>query len=214
MTLNDYFWYFSSAVPIHICNEIIKYAQHHESKVAITGKQTKLRNPQDPLDKEEIKILRQKRKSKIVWMDDRWIYKEIHPYLMGANHSAGWNFEWSWSEACQFTSYTATGHYGWHQDSWDKPYDDPKRPAYRGKIRKLSMTLNLSDPATYTGGELEFDPRNHDPQEEKARILKCPQIKPQGSIVIFPSFLWHRIRPIRSGKRYSLVCWSLGWPFK
>jgi len=213
MTLKDYFWYFSSAVPIHICKEIVKYAQHYEPNVAITGTQGQSRNLKlNPLDSEETKSLKQKRKSDVVWLNDKWIYKEIHPYLTAANQNAGWNFEWSWSEECQFTSYTAKGHYGWHQDSWGKPYDDPERPAAMGKIRKLSMTLNLSDPKTYTGGGLEFDPRSRD--DGQSSILKCHQIKPQGSIVVFPSFVWHRVRPVRSGKRYSLVCWSLGWPFK
>ena len=213
MTLNDYFWYFTGAVPIHICNEIIRYAQHYESRIAITGKEGKQRNTRlYPLDEEETKSLRQKRKSNVSWLSDQWIYKEIHPFIVAANQNAGWNFEWSWSESCQFTSYTATGHYGWHQDSWEKVYDDNTRPEYLGKIRKLSVTLNLSAPDTYTGGELEFDPRNRD--DGKSAILKCPQIKPQGSIVVFPSFVWHRVRPVRSGKRYSLVCWNLGWPFK
>ena len=49
-------------------------------------------------------------------------------------------------------------------DSWDKPYhipDNPKNPSH-GKIRKLSVTVTLSDPKEYKGGELEFDFRNND----------------------------------------------------
>jgi hypothetical protein len=49
-------------------------------------------------------------------------------------------------------------------DSWNKPYDrkDPNNPEH-GKIRKLSMTCQLTDGSEYEGGELEFDFRNYDP---------------------------------------------------
>jgi hypothetical protein len=38
--------------------------------------------------------------------------------------SAGWNFNWDWSESCQFTKYNKGQFYDWHCDSWDKPYHD------------------------------------------------------------------------------------------
>ena len=44
-----------------------------------------------PLNKDEIKNLQKKRDSNIVWMNDRWIYKEIQPYVHMANKNAGWN---------------------------------------------------------------------------------------------------------------------------
>ena len=52
-------------------------------------------------------------------------------------------------------------YYDWHCDGWDKPYmeDGPTK----GKIRKLSVTVTLTDPKEYKGGELEFDLRNEDP---------------------------------------------------
>ena len=40
------------------------------------------------------------------------------------------------------------------------------------------------------------------------------QILPKGSLVVFPSFVWHRVKPVTSGTRYSLVIWNLGRPFK
>ena len=57
------------------------------------------------LDKNNVKNIQKKRKSDIVWMSDRWIYNEIQPYIYQANENAGWNFEWDWSEPCQFTEY-------------------------------------------------------------------------------------------------------------
>jgi PKHD-type hydroxylase len=128
--------------------------------------------------------------------------------------SAGWNFNWDWSESCQFTKYKKGQYYDWHCDSWDKPYmtNNPQDPT-NGKIRKLSVTVTLSDPKDYKGGELEFDFRNLDP-DKKANIVKCKEILPKGSLVVFPSFVWHRVCPVKSGERNSLVIWNLGYPFR
>jgi hypothetical protein len=46
------------------------------------------------LNQKQIKDLKKKRDSNIVWMSDRWVYKEIQPYVHQANASAGWNFNW------------------------------------------------------------------------------------------------------------------------
>ena len=82
-----------------------------------------------------------------------------------------------------------------------------------GKIRKLSVTCSLSDPSEYTGGELEFN--FNDPEKtKKQNIRKCIEILPKGSICVFPSFVWHRVCPVKKGTRYSLVIWNLGESFK
>jgi len=64
--------------------------------------------------------------------------------------------------------------------------------------------------------ELEFDFRNYEPhqREESKHLRKATEILPKGSIIVFPSFLWHRVKPITRGTRYSLVLWQLGYPFK
>ena len=147
-------------------------------------------------------------------MNDRWIYKEIQPYINTANQSAGWNFEWDFSESCQFTKYQKGQYYDWHCDSWDRPYirENANDPSH-GKIRKLSVTVTLSDPKDYKGGELEFDFRQNDP-DKKRQIRKCKEILPKGSLVVFPSFVWHRVCPVTKGERNSLVIWNLGYPFR
>ena len=210
MNLTNYYWYFHSAVPSRICDEIIKYGKSISDQMAVTGGYGDKK-----LNKKEIKDLKKKRNSNIVWMNDRWIYKEIQPYVHQANTNAGWNFEWSFSESCQFTKYEKGQFYDWHCDSWDRPYfkqNNPQDPS-NGKIRKLSVTVSLSDPKDYKGGELEFDFRNQDP-DKKPNIRKCTEILPKGSLVVFPSHVWHRVCPVKKGSRYSLVIWNLGWPFK
>ena len=143
-----------------------------------------------------------------------WIYKELHRYVQIANENAGWNFQWDFSESCQFTKYKLNQYYDWHCDSWLAPYE--KEGPEHGKIRKLSMTCQLTDGSEYKGGELEFDFRDYDPalRDELKHVVQAKEILPKGSIIIFPSNIWHRVKPVTSGTRYSLVLWHLGNPFK
>ena len=212
MNLSNYFWYFNAALTPKFCDEVIKYALSKEEVMARTGGYGDRK-----LKKEEVKDLKRKRNSDLVWLNDKWIYKELHPYVHMANKNAGWNFEWDWSESCQFTKYKLNQYYDWHSDPWHKPYNRKDKNAVdHGKVRKLSMTCQLTDGSEYTGGELEFDFRNYDPnlRDESKHIRSVPEILPKGSIVVFPSHLWHRVKPVTAGTRYSLVVWHLGRPFK
>jgi PKHD-type hydroxylase len=209
MNLYNYFWCFPSALTPRFCDEVIKYALSKEDVMARTGG-----SEDKKLSKDQIKDMKRRRNSDIVWLNDRWIYNEIHPYIHQANKNAGWNFQWDWSESCQFTKYKLNQYYDWHSDSWDKVYKT-KGPN-NGKIRKLSMTCQLSDGSEYSGGELEFDFRNYDPpqRDEAKHLRKATEILPKGSIIVFPSFVWHKVKPVTKGTRYSLVAWHLGYPFK
>ena len=79
------------------------------------------------------------------------------------------------------------------------------------KVRKLSMTVNLTNPDNYAGGNLKFDLGAH---AGKKRFKVCEEIRPTGSIIIFPSFTYHCVTPVTRGTRYSLVLWSLGKPWR
>ena len=228
MNLTHYYWYFQSALPPRLCDDIINYGKEHTAQMAVTGgldrsdpQKNEAYKADGTLKKSALKNLQKKRKSDICWMNDRWIYKEIHPYIHEANRLAGWNFDWDWSESCQFTKYGPGQFYGWHCDSWDKPYkrdklEDGTYPKDHGKIRKLSVTISLNDPSEYDGGNLQFDFRNgHDwERNRKGAVKSCTEIRPRGSIIVFPSFCWHRVEPVTRGTRYSLVIWNLGRPFK
>ena len=223
MNLKNYYYYFKSALSPKLCDDIISYGKTHQTEIAITGGSDTEENKKSDgtLKKSVIKNIQKKRKSDIVWLNDRWIYKEIHPYIHEANRAAGWNFEWDWSETCQFTKYGVGQYYGWHCDSWEKPYerkklDDGSDDPSHGKIRKLSVTISLNDPDEYDGGNLEFDFRNQVDWErnKKKAIHSCEEIRPRGSMIIFPSFIHHQVTPVTEGTRYSLVVWSLGKPFR
>ena len=94
MNLTNYYWYFQSAVPSRICDEIVKYGKSLSDQMALTGG---LGADPKKLNKKQVKDLKQKRDSNIVWMNDRWIYKEIQPYVHKANQMDGWNFDLDYS---------------------------------------------------------------------------------------------------------------------
>jgi PKHD-type hydroxylase len=79
------------------------------------------------------------------------------------------------------------------------------------KLESYRLLVQLSDPKDYKGGELEFQFRNTD---DPTPTRPCLEILPRGSIVVFPSFVWHRVKPVTEGTRYSLVIWNLGYPFR
>jgi PKHD-type hydroxylase len=122
MNLTNYYYYFQSAIPPRICDDIAKYGKQLQEQMAVTGGYGDKK-----LSQKQIKDLKKKRDSNIVWMSDRWVYKEIQPYIHQANASAGWNFNWDYSESCQFTKYKKGQYYDWHCDSWDKPYKEQQR---------------------------------------------------------------------------------------
>jgi|TARA_B110000438_G_C15592532_1_gene554513 PKHD-type hydroxylase len=209
MKLKNSYWYFTSAIKESLCDDIVSHAKKLKSRTAsIDG------IDESKLTKEKTIDLKKTRDSNIVWMNDSWIYELIIPYIDQANVNAEWNFDWDFLEECQFTTYKKDQHYDWHIDSFDEPYNKPNNLKEHGKIRKLSVTLNLSNPEEYTGGELEFYLNNGSPNGRESDRQICREILPKGSMVVFPSHVWHRVKPITSGERRSLVIWNLGYPFK
>jgi len=138
------------------------------------------------------------RKSKIKWIhhDDKswWLYDKLANYIQEANKSWGFTIN-SIIDSIQYTEYyEGGGHYDWHMDMGDYPNNH----------RKISLTIQLSDPNTYEGGDLEFwVGRNPD---------KAP--REQSFAVLFPSYLMHRVTPITKGVRKSLVLWVGGDTFR
>jgi PKHD-type hydroxylase len=100
------------------------------------------------------------------------------------------------TEPGQFTEYPKGGFYDWHMDS-DTNF------AHQPTVRKISMTILLSDPSTFSGGELEFMDKG-----KKINDLK------QGQAIFFASFLRHRVAPVKKGIRHSLVMWFGGPPLR
>ena len=132
------------------------------------------------------------RSSKVRWLYDDLLRDNLFRFVTEANVNAfGVNVS-NYAEM-QFTEYHAEqgGHYDWHHDiDWN---------ADRNSDRKLSITVQLSDPSEYTGGDFEFG-ECEAPRDAKAK----------GSVLVFPSYLQHRVLPVTSGTRKSLVAWFHG----
>ena len=205
MELQFGYWYFEKNFNKKFCNRIIKYALDKKQKTAITG-QKERKN----FSKKYLQDLKKQRDSNIVWLDDQWIYDEIHPYVDSANRNAKWNYQWDWSEQCQFTIYSKNQHYDWHKDMFAEPNQKPGN-GYN-KVRKLSTTILLNDPSEYSGGEFEFY-FNREGPHKKRKIIQVKELTSIGSMLVFPSFTWHRVKPVTKGVRYSLVIWHNGYPF-
>jgi len=201
MDLKYYWWSFPKALNNNLCDSIIQHSLNKKIEQGKTG--------QDYLGNN----LKQ-RNSNIVWLKDEWIYREIFPYINAANKNAEWNFHWSTSESMQFTIYNKKQHYDWHQDAFPT-YKNPNMLDCYGLTRKLSVICQLTDQEKYTGGELIFDTRAYSPEkrDRKKHEQICFELKQKGTIVVFPSFVWHKITPVKKGTRYSLVSWHLGYPF-
>lgn len=125
---------------------------------------------------------------------NNWVFGKLAGAAMNLN-SEYFGFDLTgFGEGLQFTRYTAPGeHYDYHVDR-----------APRMARRKLSVVVQLSDPADYEGGQLELVSDGHTVVMERAR----------GRIVAFPSWTLHRVTPVTEGVRYSLVAWITGPPFR
>ena len=133
------------------------------------------------------------RVSEIAWLNDQyWLRDMLFGYVMEANRIA-FGVDVENIASIQFTEYHGDrkGKFNWHDDViWTEE---------RAFDRKISVTVQLSDPADYGGGAFEFSDW---PSPENSRG--------QGTILVFPSYLTHRVAPVTHGTRRSLVAWFEG----
>lgn len=140
------------------------------------------------------------RKSKTSWIalnnETSWLYDSM-AYIARQLNGQFYDFDLSgFVEDFQYTVYDGSGdHYSWHMD---KGFAEAMSP------RKLSLVLQLSDPSEYEGGDLELF-TSPTPTTVK---------KQKGILYAFPSWILHRVTPVTSGIRRSLVIWVSGPKFK
>ena len=226
MILWNNYYYFSGALNEQTCEKIKSYGKEKlksegysagtfdKRAVQEVNKVVEIQGDKTLSEVEQNAVVRD---SKICWLEDQWLYNLLQPYLHEANENAGWKFQWDWSESIQFTEYGLNQFYGWHYDGGSchncvYTEDKVKNKNMVGKVRKLSMTVNLSKPEDYEGGNLKFDYGPHTPKDQE-RFHECIEIRPQGSIIVFPSFMYHQVTPVTKGTRYSLVMQNCGNPF-
>ena len=138
------------------------------------------------------------RESQISWLrpsaETDWMFRRVTDAVTDMNKKY-FNFDLlGLAEGFQFTRYDApTGRYGMHMDK-----------SLNGSVRKLSLTIQLSDPDDYEGGDLVIY------TDATPQMMK----REKGKLVLFASYILHEVRPVTKGTRYSLVAWIAGKPFK
>lgn len=186
--MNSMWQMWSQKLPQDLCNNIVSKALLLPVHDAVVGFNDSIVNQET-------------RRSKVRWIQRSdsnlgWLVNEMTTLFHLANHNVFGSDIWHLNEI-QFTEYSGNdkGCYNWHNDvNWDDG---------RAVHRKLSMVIQLSDPSDYEGGDFEMQPL----------YLGSPpadEFKKQGSVLVFPSFVMHRVTPVTKGTRYSLVGWIEG----
>lgn len=125
---------------------------------------------------------------------NKWLFDRLSTAIVQANHDIYGYDILGFNEAIQLLEYGEGDFYDWHMDFGNKHFSQ----------RKLSVVIQLTDPKEYEGGELEFFKNGeHD---------FAP--KTQGTLIMFPSFMYHKVNTLKSGRRRSLVAWINGHPYR
>lgn len=137
------------------------------------------------------------RDSDIAWIaqdhHSNWLF-ERHAAILGRVNFDHFLYDIDGFQNFQYTVYALNQHYTWH---WDLAF------GWENYQRKISSVLFLSDPDEYEGGELEIVTTGN---IERPVVLKPKR----GDCVFFASFMPHRVRPVTSGRRVTLVSWAEG----
>jgi len=180
------YWVFKNAINKDTCKQIIDLSKGKWNEGTVGGKKA---------------VDEKVRKSDVVWSNDEWLFNICWEFLHTANKNSNWNFEISACEPMQITKYEKDGHYDFHYDGDGfTRFNNPSNKFLHRMTRKLSMTIVLNE--DYEGGEFEFF--------EDKNLIK----EKMGTVIVFPSYMVHKVRPVTSGTRYSLVAWFCGQPFK
>ena len=137
------------------------------------------------------------RKSEVIFIkpgESDWVYDRLAQASLQANQSRFKFDVRGFQTELQLAKYRNEGFFDWHMDFGPGDISD----------RKLSITVQLSDPDEYEGGELQFMVNQN--------IITAPREK--GTAIIFPSFALHRVTPVTRGERVSIVGWISGPPYK
>ncbi len=135
------------------------------------------------------------RRSRVVFLGVetkyRWLYERIWEAGQEINRLAFGVDLKGLEGSIQLARYDSSnqGFYGWHTDF-----------AAIRPLRKISVSIQLSRPEDYDGGDLELFFIDRPQKVERAR----------GALIAFPSFVLHRVAPVTRGTRWSLVAWVLG----
>jgi len=197
MYLTHDYYYFIEAIDKKTCDKIIKTGARYYHEAVVGQRQY----GEPELVDEKI------RRSKVTWTSDQWLYDLIWPYMQEANEQAGWKYDITGAESVQIGKYEEGNFCNFHQDGRSdnlSAYNTPDDKIKHGNVRKLSMSIILNN--DYEGGDFQFAKVNEE--------VHTPDFNKLGSVIVFPSFMMHKVKPVTKGTRYSLVTWFVGPPFK
>ena len=144
------------------------------------------------------KVAPKVRRSEVGWIEPgaHEICGRVRELVFRANRDAGWFAHLNDRVSWQLTRYGAEdrGCYEPHQDTLSGPDED-------GEDRKLSCVVQLSDRASYEGGEFSLEFAGGISQERAGHV---------GTAIVFPSYVMHGVKPVTKGERWSLVSWHFG----
>jgi len=203
---------FQDGVDKETCDKMINLAENKLPKIS---------DEAETYDR-HIENFEDQSKTDICWANDQWIYDLAWSYMAQANDESGWKYEIHTAENIQIARYKKGMFYDWHPDGKGDHFSAYKsiiNPLVHGRVRKLSMSIFLND--DYEGGDFEFATFHHQGtvMEETWKDRSAPGYQihsPEcktGSVLVFPSDMWHRVTPVTKGIRYTLVVWFLGPPF-
>jgi PKHD-type hydroxylase len=125
---------------------------------------------------------------------NKWIFQRITSAVIDINQQF-WHFDLSRIETLQYSEYNIGQFYKEHIDMM---YQSPNRA-----VRKLSFSIQLTDPDEYEGGDVLIKPSSN-----------APIHRNKGTISFFPSYISHEVTPVTKGTRHALVGWVTGPAFK
>jgi PKHD-type hydroxylase len=181
--------YFKSYLPDDICNQIVETALRREPNEGQIGTNDGVK-ADDSFRRSSIRFVQK---------DDAelgFLFNDLWKLAIRANHD-WFDVHISKLDYYQIAEYDGErrGEYKTHHDIFYMNGD----PIYH---RKLSCVIQLSDPAAYEGGDLIF--------EQVQAYPDAAELKQQGTVIFFPSFVRHAAQPVTSGKRYSIAAWFDG----
>jgi PKHD-type hydroxylase len=137
------------------------------------------------------------RDSDVMWImhdpSSDWLFSKFSSLVSNVNGDF-FMYNINGFDAFQYTVYRKNEHYNWHMDMSN---------VSNNFERKISASIILTDPKKYNGGEFELIPNGN--------IEEPITLKPnKGDVIFFASWMPHRVKPVLSGVRKSLVCWVMG----
>jgi len=200
------FYVFPRAVAPNICDEIVKDCKQNTLEKAVVADYGHLT---EAVALEDSRYDPNIRKNSVYFIADKDnAINELAWHFLREANRIQFNYNLDHFQVIQFAEYNKGEFFNWHQD--DAGVSD------RNEIRKLSLSLVLSDPNTFEGGELQFFNGDR-PMQDMGEITGeqvRKDIQAQGSVIVFDSRDFHRVTPVTNGTRHSIVCWCVGGNFK